>query len=199
MIHDPSKSQPVLEDFCNHLSAHICVLEMVLTSHKFNNPNFDPILDDPMILPVYEEQIRHKLRDCDYLDFLRNVLSKIEIPRNTLDIFYSHLDDNLFELFDVVIKKQKENFTIEEYSNGYLYHCPALVSDVLLPVISSLHSEIILTFEQFIDVINAVDGDAKRIFLNAKGSTAKSQFIQLWVAHHLGMSSGDYGGLIMVV
>lgn len=199
IVPDPSRDISVLDRFCEYLSTNICVLELYLSARKIGNREFDPKANDPLILPVEEGILRQSLDEWNYLNLIRDTFSRVRISPKTLDIYKSQLDDNLVNLFCFVIEQQSQKFSIEKNPQGYIYSCPALISDSLLPVISSFHTEIVATAEQFLELRKALGGNVGQIFLHAKGSTAKSQFIQMWVAHHVGLTTGDLGGDIAVI
>jgi hypothetical protein len=55
------------------------------------------------------------------------------------------------------------------------------------------------SLDYFSRMIEAVGGDANRLFLNAKSPTPESQYIQIWISQKLGIPLAPPGDIIAVV
>lgn len=185
--------------FCDQLYTHLRVLDFIYKTREIDHPDFDPNKFETLILPVEDEKVLEQLRKSDYVTLVKSVLENVRILESCMDIFRSEMDDELIAFFAHVIRLERGRVQTRPCPQGFSVECSCLISDLILPVLSRLHTEILTTFDQFMRFVEAVGGDTSRLFLNAKGSTPTSQFIQMWVANELGIPPGSREGFIFVV
>ncbi len=169
---------------CEYLNSLLSIIDFVGITNHLVSESFDYKANDPFILPVKDSQKR-QIYKSNYRNVLTKIIRNIQIPKSCMDIYRSELEDGLLRIFIVAIREQTQQVTIEEHEAGYKVNCPAMISDLIMPLLSRFHSELLDILEQFSDYIKAVDGNASLFFLNAKGSNPISQYIQMWVAKEL--------------
>lgn len=172
--------------FCEYLNSLLCVMDFSKKNDQSAQKSFDFKANDPFFLPINKSQ-SVVIYKSNYKKILSKIISNIQIPKSCIDIFRSEFDDELVLIFMVSLRDQTKEITIEEHELGYKLNCPAMISDLIMPLLSRLHSEVLTTFEQFSGFIEATRGNPHLLFLNAKGSNPVSQYIQMWVAKELGI------------
>ena len=176
----------IIIPLCEHLNSLLTVADFDRKNDESASESFDYKANDPFFLPIKDSQ-KEVVYQSNYKNLICEVVKRIQIPESCLDIFKSEFDDELIMIFLVSLRDLTKVVTIEEHSKGYIVHCPIMISDLIMPVLSRLHSEIIYIFEEFNGYINAVSGNKDMLFLNAKGYNAVSQFSQMFVASELGL------------
>lgn len=180
------KDKDIMIPLCEHLSALLSVADFDRKNDESANEKFDYKANDPFFLPVENSQ-KEVVYQSSYIYLLREIVERIQIPKSCLDIFRSEFDDDLVMIFLVSLRDLTKMVEIEEHDKGYIVNCPIMISDLIMPVLGRFHSEIIYTFKEFVDYIDAAGGNKSSLFLNAKGYNAVSQFAQMFVASELGM------------
>lgn len=171
---------------CEYLNSLLCVMDFSKKNDQSALKSFDFEENDPFFLPI-DEPIKVIIYQSDYKKILSKIINNIQIPKSCVDIFRSEFDDELVLIFMISLRDQTKQVTIEEHDNGYKLNCPAMISDLIMPLLIRFHSEVLTTFEKFSAYIKAADGNPDLLFLNAKGSNPVSQYIQMWVAKELGI------------
>lgn len=172
---------------CENLNSLLCVMDFSKKNDQSAEESFDFEANDPFFLPI-EASKCIVIYKSQYKNILLKIISNIQIPRSCVDIFRSEFDDELVLVFMASLREQTKQVTIEEHDIGYKLNCPAMISDLIIPLLSRFHSEVLDTFQQFGAAIEAANGNPKQLFLNAKGLNPVSQYIQMWVAKELGFS-----------
>jgi hypothetical protein len=70
---------------------------------------------------------------------------------------------------------------------------------LIMPAISTFHSYATISLSQLLQVLEQFNGETTNIFLNAKGPTFVTQFIETWVAHINKVQSQPYDRITVVV
>ncbi len=174
----------IFNPLCEYLNSLLCVIDFDKKNDQSANESFNFEENDPFFLPINESQ-KSQIYKSNYQKILLKIIRNIQIPKSCIDIFRSEFDDELVMIFIVALRDQTKQVTIEEHDVGYKLNCPAMISDLIMPLLSQFHSEVLTTFENLSDYIKAVDGNTDSLFLNAKNSNPVSQYIQLWVSKEL--------------
>jgi hypothetical protein len=148
--------------------------------------------DQCLMLPTNNKKVFDFLEGAEYLEFVVKIIKRIEIPVVCSDIYLSEIDINMFDLINEIIKDQIEKVKIEKDPSHfcYLIKTKDFFSNFILTLISQFHTEVTATYEYFLKYVEALknhSGNINNLYLNAKGSTSFSQFIQLWVADKMKM------------
>lgn len=175
-----------LQIFQKYFNSRLAVIDMVLFCKKWKN-GFNPLTRNCIVLQTNKEQIFNQLAEHNYLDLILSVIQNIEIETSCRDIYFSHLDENALIFFEEFIMKHRKECTASIKDNLFIIETYDLLADLLLLPLSQLHSEILNTYNHFNGILDVLDGDVNRIFLNANTATAFSYFIQIWVCENLGI------------
>ena len=186
-------------DFCRHLSSSLNVLDFVYTTRKWSQPGFDPLADDAIVLAVTRPDLLARLLELRYPELVVSCIRGFRLLDSCLDVFRSELDDLAVAQFTAALEQLTRVASFELTEHGILIHCPALIADLILPPLGRLHHEILLSLDHFTQMLDAVEGDPQRLFLNAKSPTPESQYVQIWVAYQLGIPWAPDSGIIGVV
>ncbi|WP_019281445.1 hypothetical protein [Vibrio anguillarum] len=176
----------IIQELSEHLNSLLSVADFDRKNDESASPTFNFKADDPFLLPI-DEPVKEVIYRSSYKKLLCEIIKRIQIPESCIDIFRSEFDDELVMIFLVSLRNLTQVVTVEEHDNGYIVHCPIMISDLIIPVLSRLHSEVTYTFSEFSSYIEAFGGNTNSLFLNAKGHNAVSQFVQMFVADELGM------------
>ncbi|WP_022946100.1 hypothetical protein [Pseudoalteromonas ruthenica] len=176
----------IIQQLSEHLNSLLSVADFDRKNDESASPSFNFKSDDPFFLPI-DEPLKEIIYRSSYKQLVCELIKRIQIPESCVDIFRSEFDDELVMIFLVSLKDLTQVVTVEEHEKGYIVHCPIMISDLIMPVLSRLHSEVTYTFGEFSSCIEAVGGNTSSLFLNAKGYNAVSQFVQMFVADELGM------------
>ena len=198
-MNDCLLDEQLFNDFCKHVSASLNAVDLVRTTCAFESPAFDHAKDDPILLTAPDLEKIESLHQLNYLGFLQECVRRLRLLPSCSDVFLSEVDEATFKDFQNGMEYYGPRIVVERVENGYKIHLPALISDLVLPVIARVHEEVMHTFDHFTGMIEAVGGDPSRLFLNAKSSTPESQFILFWVATKLGVPARPTDETVVVI
>lgn len=186
-------------EFVRHLSAGLNVVDVLLKNQELNRGD-DLNRDDPIMLAVTKPEIIGQLVDLSYPELILQCIHKISFLEECSDVFRSELDDDLYNFFVKALQVLTQQVSIVTTEDGFMVHCSALISDLILSPVGRVHNELLQSLHYFNQMLEAVGGDATRLFLNAKSPTPESQYIQIWVAGKLGIPTAPPSeGIIAVV
>lgn len=185
----------IIEKFGTYFYARISVLEFLHIDRL--NIEKEIFLDRPerIILKVDDAETFNCLRDSDYFHLLGILISNFKLPKEALDVFRSHFEDDYLQQLLQEIDIQKKNIRISHTKDGLtiVIDLPFLIREAIFPLISQLHTEFIHNYQHFQPIIKLLGGNPQSLFLNAKSASAYSQFIQMWVAESLKIPKTPYG------
>ena len=189
--------------FCEHLSARICALDFVYKTRELGTEGYDPHAPATLIFPIKHPIAVDPLFKSDYADLLKAACSRMTITAHSTDSFRSELDDELMEFYRVAIADQASKVAVAADASrpAFVVTMPDLLSDLVLSPLSQLHSAVVENCRHFMELIQALDNDPKRLFLNARTSSVFSMFVLTWVANRLGVPlvTGDPNSSVAVV
>ena len=172
--------------FSKHLSASLNVVDVLYKIRQLG-PDFDPNIDDPIMLAVFDPKMIVRLIELKYPEFVVACIKNFRMLEDCFDVFLSELDQNALELFVDALKYLTQTAWIENTEKGFVVHSPALIADLIISPIGRVHNEMLRSLDHFTKVLDAVGGDPTRLFLNAKSPTPESQYVQIWVSQKLGI------------
>lgn len=157
----------LFKDFCILFNSKLSVLDLYNKFNQLNDKNYDCEKNDPLLLAVNDRSIFEFLNDINYSQFLIKVIRNIAIQDSCIDIFKSVFDENSLLTLIEEINKYKELVSIEiDCENKYYYiNVAGFLADIILPLLSQLHLEILRNCHEFEGYVKAVQGDVKRLFL----------------------------------
>jgi len=184
--------------FCRHLSASINVIDVL---YKLQQLKSGTVVseDDPIILVSRDPELFALLKEFNYREFVEACVTRIQIEPSCYDVFLSEVDEDAFKIFVGGFKHLAPQAKVEVTEKGFVVHSPMLIADLILPVISRVHEEVLRSLDHFVKMLVAVGNNPKSLFLNAKSPTPESQFLQLWVALKLKIPTEPGGDVIAVV
>ena len=197
-MNDVILDDQLFADFCKHISASLNATDVVYKVRQFA-PSFDIGKDDPIMLVVTDPQMTNRLIEYKYPEFLQECVRRLRILPSCRDVFLSEVENETFEVFERGFEYFAPHAKVEVTDKGFIIHSPALIADLILPAIGRVHHEVLLSLNDFSRVLQALDNDPTRLFLNAKCPTPESQYIQFWVASKLNIPTGPIFGPIAVV
>lgn len=198
VVSPPLIESQLLADFCNHLSANINVIDVFYKLGQFK-PEVDLLADDPILLGSRDPALLSTLKDFGYREFLERYVAQIRILPSCFDVFLSELDKSSFEVFVAGFAHLAPKAVVEETEQGFVLHTAALIADLILPIVSRVHEEILRSLVQWLEILKALGNHPESYFLHAKSATPESQFIQLWVAQKLKIPTAPPGSGIIGV
>jgi hypothetical protein len=173
----------LFEEFCRHVSTSINIVEIHYKIDEFKTPDYDFRKDDPIFLAVREPAMTRQLVGFGYQTLLHECIVRLRILPNCRDVYSSELSDDTLEVFRLGFEQCGSAVRVDVLGEkGFHIRCPALVSDILLPVVGRIHGEILSSLDHFTRMLAATGGNPQQLFLNAKSPTPESQYIQVWVA-----------------
>jgi hypothetical protein len=184
--------------FCEHLSASVNVVDVLRKNQQLKNPEFDANQDDPIVLRAFDSKMIQRLVELKYPEFLLSCIRNIRILESCDDVFLSEFDSEGFTFYVGALQYLTGNVQIETTNDSFVIHSPATISDLLFPIIGSLHNEMVRTLDYFSKMLDAVDGDPQKLFLNAKSPTPESQYVQIWISSKLGIPGAPSMGIVAV-
>jgi hypothetical protein len=197
-IQNPFENQDLFQTFCNYLSAHITSYGFRQTIRKWGSQNFNYLENDPILLLVYDRRTLKKFREIAYEQVLNKICRNLCILDSCYDVYRSEIADNEFFILVNALQKLRCDITIEQRTDGYVVNVPKMISDLIISPISVFHSYTIISLSQFLQAIEKFGGETIQFFLNAKGPTFITQFIETWIAHINKIPSRPYDGVTAV-
>lgn len=176
----------LIKDFLKQFNSRLSSLDFVLKASQMKS-NYDPFQNQALILPVDDPIIQNQLLDSDYISLIQLIVKNIRIEPECSDVFDSEMDENLMEFYTTFLLKESEKMKVIVNEGRIIILTNDMMADLLWSPISQFHAEIVETFRQFNQYIDALQGHKEALFLNANTSTAFSYFIQIWVAESLGI------------
>ncbi len=184
----------LLSELCKHLSAGINVVDLIDKLDHLE-PGCDIRKDDPILLTTDNLEILERLKEFKYDDLVRTCVASLRIEPRCYDVFLSEVTKDAFDIFVWGFEKLAPTATVEVVDRGFILHTPILIADLILPVISRLHHNILITLEQFLKMLKIANNNPKGFFLNSKTPTPEAQFVDIWVALHLGIPLEPAGSI----
>lgn len=191
--------ESLFADFCNHLSASLNVIDVVYKTRQLASPEFDANKDDPIVLAFWDESMAARLIQMKYPEFVQACVRNLRLLKSCTDVFLSEVERHMVELFEQAFEYIAPQARVEVTDKGLVVHTSAILADLIICPIGRLHHETLQSLDYFSKMLAAVDNNAAKLFLNAKAPTPESQYIQIWVAHKLGIPIAPPTGNIMVV
>jgi hypothetical protein len=188
----------IFNPLCEHLNSLLCVMDFSKKNDESGSKSFDFQANDPFFLPI-DKLEKKRITNSNYKRLLLKIINNIQIPESCIDIFRSEFDDELVHIFMVSLREQTKVVTIEEHELGYKLNCPAMISDLIMPVLSRFHAEVLSTLKYFYSLLEAVGGNTGSLFLNAKSPNPVSQYIQMFVAKELNIPERPFEQRSVVV
>jgi len=194
---------PEFAHFCEHINSRLCVKDFLDKTRELATKGYDPNAQATLVFPIKHGIAVKPLFDSDYAVLVRTICNRIAITPHAVDSFRSELDDSLMEFFIDAISAQSKQVSVTPDPSRpvFLVQLPDLLSDLIIAPLSQLHSEIVENCQHFAEMIEAVEGDPKRLFLNARASSAFSMFVLTWVANrmHVPLAYGDTDTSVVVI
>jgi len=185
-------------EFCRHLSASINVIDVL---HKLDQlePGMVISKDDPSILVRHDPELFSLLKEFEYRAFVEAFVGRLRVEECCHDVFLSEIEKDSFSIFVEGFKQLAPRTKVEVTENGFVVHSALLIADLILPIISRVHEQVLHELEHFINILKAVGGNPQSLFLNAKSPTPESQYILLWVAQKLKIPTAPFSSVVAVV
>jgi len=195
--------EPEFAHFCSHVNARLCVNDFIEKTRQLGVKGYNPNALATLVLPIRHDVAVKPLFDSDYATLIKAVCNRITITSHAIDSFRSELDDQSLAFFidTVAIQSQQVTVKFDHSWPAFVLTLPDLLSDLVLAPISQLNTAVVENCGHFAGMINAVGGDPKRLFLNAKTSSAFSMFILTWVANRMDvpLTFGDNNTMVGVI
>src|ERR1041384_819147 len=93
----------------------------------------------------------------------------------------------MVDLFADILDRVTQTVWIENVEQGFVVHTPGLISDLIMAPIGRVHNELLQSLDHFTKMLNVLDNDPNRLFLNAKSATPASQCVQIGAAAKLAL------------
>lgn len=185
-------------EFCRHLSASINVIDVL---HKLDElePGMVISKDDPSILVRHDPELFSLLKEFGYAAFVEAYVGRLRIEECCHDVFLSEIEEDAFSIFVEGFKQLAPRTKVEVTENGFVVHSALLIADLILPIISRVHEQILHELDHFLNTLKAVGGHPQSLFLNAKSPTPESQYILLWVTQRLKIPTAPFSRIVTEV
>ena len=194
---------PEFAHFCEHINARLCVKDFLDKTRELGTKGYNPNAQATLVFPIKHDIAVKPMFDSDYAVLVRTICKRIAITPHAVDSFRSELNDNLLAFFIDAISAQSKQVSVKADPSrpAFLVQLPDLLSDLILAPLSQVHSAIVENCRHFAEMIEAVGGDPKRLFLNARASSAFSMFVQTWAANrmHVPLTFGDPDTTVAVI
>ncbi|WP_425618995.1 hypothetical protein NA78x_002722 [Anatilimnocola sp. NA78] len=195
--------QPEFALFCDHINSRLCVIDFIYKFRELQVPGYNPHAPATLILPINQAPALTPLFESDYAALIQAVCNRVTISSHSLDAFRSELDDETVSFFIEAISVQRTRVSViaDPARHAYVVALPDFLSDLILPALSQMHTAVVAQCCHFAEMIAARGGNAARIFLNARASSAFSMFILTWVANRMSvpLRFGDHNANVMVI
>ena len=191
-------NEELFNGFCEHLSASLNVVDVLYKIRQLN-AGVDLNRDDPIMLAVFEPKMIPQLLALEYPEFLVACIRKFRLLESCADVFLSEVDTEMFDFFVTALERLTQTAWIENNEKGFVIHSSALIADLLISPIGRVHHEMLFSLDHFTKFLNVLENDPTRLFLNAKSPTPESQYIQIWIAHKLGIPGTRPRGITGVI
>jgi len=185
-MHEIVIDENLFAAFCKHLSANLNVVDVLYKLRQFT-PNHDLNRDDAIMLAVFQPEMITRLVELKYPEFVLACIKNFRLLDNCRDVFCSEIETNMVDLFADILERVTQTVWIENVEQGFVVHTPGLISDLIMAPIGRVHNELLQSLDHFTKMLNVLDNDPNRLFLNAKSATPESQYLQIWVAAKLGI------------
>lgn len=152
-----------------------------------------------LVLQVNPDGMTELLEQLQYRNFLEYVISHIQIDDTTKPVFLSESDEDLYPLMKHMINvdRGKTKIVLAKSKKRYEIETTNFMSQVLYTPLSQIHAFFVQTLEQFQEYKNALNLNKVDLFLNAKGFSQLTNFIQEWIFEKLGIERIIQNGIIV--
>lgn len=191
-------NEELFNGFCEHLSASLNVVDVLYKIRQLNS-GIDLNRDDPILLAVFEPKMIQQLIALEYPEFIVACIRNFRLLEKCADVFLSELDTKMFDFFVEALQHLTQTAWIENSDRGFIVHSSALIADLLMSPIGRVHHEVMLSLDNFTRLLEVLENDPTRMFLNAKSPTPESQYIQIWISHKLGIPGTIPRGIMGVI
>lgn len=181
----------ILEHFCKYVSSQFCIIDFIYQSKKIEFKDYNINEISTLIFPFDNKDVYTALKKASYTSLLEKIIRMVKLNDECIDIYRSEMGDELLELFKLAMEKQKESISISSDDEKLILvlRIPDFISDLYLPLLSQLHTEITLICGQFLDFVANDEAGKMNVFLDPKSATPYSRFIEMWVGSALGIFS----------
>jgi hypothetical protein len=179
-----TSDSPTFAMFCDHVNIRLCTKEFLDKTRELENPKYNRDTEAILVLPIKRPAFEH-LKNIPYAKLVKDVCARLEIGKHSVDSFRSELDDSLLSFYVTSIRKHRHQIRVEfdDTRPALLLAVPDLISDLILPPLSQLHSEVVENCIHFARIMSL----GACVFLNARTSSVFRQFILTWLAVHMGV------------
>lgn len=188
----------LFNNFCRHMSASINVVDVMCKLRQLG-PGVSIGADDPFILVSRNPKLFARLVSFGYSDFVQEFISRLRIEVACYDVFRSEMNEDELRFIANGLLHFCPRTKSEIAEAGFVISSAFVVTDIILPVVSRLHEEVLQSLHHFCELLDAVGGNPQSLFLNAKSPTPESQFVQFWVASKLNIPTVPFGGVVAVI
>lgn len=174
----------LLADFCKHLSSGINVVDL-LDKLEHLKPDYELSKDDPLLLRTNDPEVFERLKEFKYDELVRACVTSLRIEPSCYDVFLSEIEKDTFAWFVWGFENLTLTVKVEVDERGFVIHTPAFLSDIILPLISRFHHNVLIALDHFQALIKASENNPNAFYVHSKSPTPESQFIDIWVATRL--------------
>ena len=152
-----------------------------------------------LVLKIEQNGILELLEKIEYQKFLEYIINHIQIDDSTKPVFLSEGDEKIYPLMKhmVNVDRDKTRIVLAESKKQYEIETTNFMSQVLYTPLSQIHAYLLLTLEQFQERKKKLAPYKAEMYLNAKGFSQLTNFIQEWCFEKLGIEKEQKNGIVV--
>lgn len=152
-----------------------------------------------LVLKIEQDDILELSKKIEYQKFLEYIINHIQIDDSTKPVFLSEGDKKIYPLMKhmVNVDRDKTRIVLAESKKQYEIETTNFMRQVLYTPLSQIHAYLLLTLEQFQERKKKLAPYKAEMYLNAKGFSQLTNFIQEWCFEKLGIEKEQKNGIVV--
>ena len=152
-----------------------------------------------LVLKIEQDDILELLKKIEYQKFLDYIINRIQLDDSTKPIFLSESDKEIYPRLKhtINVDREKVKIVLVESKKQYEIETTNFMSQVLYTPLSQIHAYLLLTLEQFQKRKKKLAPYKAKMYLNAKGFSQLTNFIQEWCFEKLGIEKEQQNGFVV--
>lgn len=152
-----------------------------------------------LVLKIEQDDILELLKKIEYQKFLDYIINRIQLDDSTKPIFLSESDKEIYPRLKhtINVDREKVKIVLVESKKQYEIETTNFMSQVLYTPLSQIHAYLLLTLEQFQKRKKKLAPYKAKMYLNAKGFSQLTNFIQEWCFEKLGIEKEQQNGFVL--
>jgi hypothetical protein len=186
----------MLDEFSKHFNTRFTSLDYINSVESLVSLINNKTIDQKginLMLPCESNKVFQQLVDFKYSNLLKEIIKRIKIESESLEIYTSEMQDELVELYqtNLISLASRVNINENPESRNFDINCHELFAELAWSPLSQFHVEVTNQLEYFNELIDmsskysGIDNYTANFYINSKVATSFSYFAIAYLAENL--------------